>query len=48
MEEVLAPGTLKNYYTTQKYLDKFLRERFKTSDINLCDLNYQFITDFEH
>ena len=48
MKEVLAPGTLKNYYTTQKYLQKFLKERFKTTDINLCDLTYQFITDFEH
>lgn len=48
MKEVLAWGTLKNYFTTQKYLYKFLRERHKLSDIYLSSLTYKFITDFEH
>lgn len=47
MKGVLAQGTLKNYYTTKKYVDLFLRKRFKTNDIYLSDLNYQFVTEFE-
>ena len=47
MKGVLAHGTLKNYYTTKKFVDLFLRKRFKTNDIYLSDLNYQFITEFE-
>ena len=47
MKGVLAHGTLKNYYTTKKYVDLFLRKRFKTNDIYLSDLNYQFVTEFE-
>ena len=44
---LLADGTMKNYYTTQKYIGKFLKLRKKVSDIHLSELNYQFITDFE-
>ena len=47
MKEVLAQGTLKNYFTTKKYVDLFLKKRYKTTDIYLSDLNYQFITEFE-
>ncbi len=45
--QVLEPGTMKNYYTTQKYIKEFIRERFKTSDKYLSELSYKFITDFE-
>lgn len=45
---VLQPGTLKNYYTTERYLYKFLKKNFKTDDIYLKHLSYGFITDFEH
>lgn len=48
MKGILAWGTLKNYYTTQRYIEMFLRERHKTSDINLSELSYRFITDFDH
>jgi len=47
MEGVLAHGTLKNYFTTKKYVLLFLKKRFKTNDIYLSELNYQFITEFE-
>ena len=47
MRDVLAHGTLKNYFTTKKYVDLFLKKHFKTNDIYLSDLNYQFITEFE-
>ena len=41
-------GTLKNYMTTEKYVDKFLRKKLKRDDIYLSELNYKFITDFEY
>jgi integrase len=47
MKSVLAQGTLKNYFTTKKYVLLFLKKRYKTNDIYLSDLNYQFITEFE-
>ncbi|MGQ1947530.1 site-specific integrase [Geofilum sp. OHC36d9] len=48
MQEILASGTLKNYYTTEKYLKLYLNKRYKLSDYPLADLTLQFITDFEH
>jgi hypothetical protein len=47
-EQVLEPGTMKNYYTTQKYIKEFIKERFNTSDKYLSELSYRFITDFEY
>ncbi|MGB5368817.1 MAG: site-specific integrase [Flavobacteriaceae bacterium] len=41
-------GTLKNYFSTEKYLKQFLQERLKTDDIYLIQLNYKFIADFEN
>ncbi|WP_295795888.1 site-specific integrase [Mucilaginibacter sp.] len=46
--QLLEPGTMKNYYTTQKYIKEFIKERFKTSDKYLSELSYKFITDFEY
>jgi site-specific recombinase XerD len=46
--DTLAPGTLKNYFTTQKYLEKFLKDRSGASDIFLSALSYKFLTEFEH
>ncbi len=48
MRESVSWGTMKNYFTTQKYLEKFLKERRKVNDINLKNINYQFVTDFEY
>jgi site-specific recombinase XerD len=47
MGDSLAPGTMKNYYTTQKYVKKFLMSKFRRSDIHLSELTYKFISDFE-
>ncbi|MGI8952917.1 MAG: site-specific integrase [Chitinophagaceae bacterium] len=47
MKNVLSYGTLKNYYTTEKYIKKFLAQKHKNADIFLSALNYQFITEFE-
>lgn len=47
MNEVLAWGTMKNYHTTRKYLERFLKTHCGTSDVYLSEINYKFITDFE-
>ncbi|GAA4274996.1 site-specific integrase [Aquimarina gracilis] len=47
MITVLKPGTIKNYFTTEKYLFTFLAKKKKIDDIFLKQLNYQFIIDFE-
>ncbi|WP_132053079.1 site-specific integrase [Pseudocnuella soli] len=47
MKTVLAPGTLKNYFTTERYVKLFLERKHKTKDIHLSELNFQFITEFE-
>ncbi|WP_432410885.1 site-specific integrase [Rasiella sp. SM2506] len=48
MKRVLKPGTLKNYFTTEKYIRKFLLTKKRTSDIYLNQLSYSFIIDFEN
>lgn len=47
MKGVLKPGTLKNYYTTENYIKKFLIQKKKTNDVFLRHLKYSFIIDFE-
>lgn len=47
MDSVLKYGTMKNYYSTERYIIKFLKDKFKTTDIYLRQLNYRFIIDFE-
>ena len=46
MKESLRHGTMKNYYTTQKYLDLFVKERLKRKDILLKEINFKFVNDF--
>ncbi len=46
-ETILSPGTMKNYYTTKKYVIKFLNQKKHVDDIFIKQLNYQFITEFE-
>lgn len=47
MKRVLSPGTLKNYFTTERYVKLFLEQKHKAKDILLTELNFQFITEFE-
>lgn len=47
MQSALRSGTLKNYFTTEKYLKRFLKERMKANDISLKRLSYSFIIDLE-
>lgn len=44
----LAKGTMKNYITTQEYVEQFLLHQFGKQDIFLSELDFQFITDFEY
>jgi len=43
--KLLAPGTLKNYYSTERFLTEFLKKK-KLSDIQLGKIDFMFITDF--
>lgn len=43
----LASGTLKNYSTTESYLEKFLKQKYKKNDISIESLSYKTILDFE-
>jgi site-specific recombinase XerD len=38
---------LKNYYTTKRYVQEFLKAKFNASDIYLSLLDYKFLADFE-
>lgn len=46
-KNTLEWGTLKNYYTTKRYVEEFLKAKFNASDIYLSHLDYKFIADFE-
>lgn len=47
MEDVLKPGTLKNYKTTERYLKEYLNKEVRTSNTYLKDMSYAFVIDFE-
>ena len=46
-KETLKHGTLKNYGSTEKYIRAFLQKKYRSKDIPLSHLNYEFITQFE-
>lgn len=48
LEIEFAQGTLDRYTITLKHITDFLEINRKTSDLYLSELNYKFITDFEH
>ena len=47
MNNHLALGTAKNYYTTKKYVAEFLKEKLKVNDVKLSKLNFKFLMDFD-
>lgn len=47
MATVLKPGTLKNYFTTERYIKRFVTGKLKIGDIYLKQLSFRFIFDFE-
>jgi hypothetical protein len=48
MAKVLKHGSLKNYYTTERYIHKFLCSKYPSGDIFLSQLRYELINGFEH
>ena len=44
----LKKGTAKNYSATEKYLKRYINERFMTADISLMRLDYGFVDGFEN
>lgn len=44
----LSPGTAKNYRATETYLKRFVKSKYKTDDVNLVQINYAFISQFEN
>jgi integrase/recombinase XerD len=47
IKKLLEPGTMKNYYGTERYIKEFLSKRKKKTDIYLSQLDYKFVIDFE-
>lgn len=47
MDKILKYGTMKNYYTTESYLKKYLKTHLNISDIYLKQIDYQFTLGFE-
>jgi len=48
MQQVLKGGSMKNYYTTERYLKLFLKKRYASGDVPLTELNYEFISAFDY
>ncbi len=48
MNKILKWGTLKNYFTTRKYVALFLESHLKRKDVPPNRLNYRFIGEFEN
>lgn len=47
IEKTLAPGTIRNFGITENYVNRFLKQKLKTTDVNLNQFNYKFISDLE-
>nr|WP_321408386.1 site-specific integrase [uncultured Carboxylicivirga sp.] len=47
MKDILRWGTLKNYFTTEKYIKRYLIKKHFIRDIPLSQLKYGFLTGFE-
>ncbi|GAA4919821.1 site-specific integrase [Mucilaginibacter defluvii] len=46
--QTLTWSTLKHYYVTQRYLQKFIEAKLRKRTILLQEINYKFVIDFEH
>lgn len=44
----LKNGTAKNYSATEKYLQRFIKTKYRTTDVNLGQINYAFVLSFEN
>jgi integrase/recombinase XerD len=48
MEPKLKQGTVKNYAATEAYWKNFILYKYKSKDVPLLQLDYQFMVEFEH
>lgn len=48
MKTVLSKGTLKNYFTTERYLKAFMHQKKYNGDVLLRKLSSDFITGFDY
>lgn len=52
IKELIGNGfeanTLKGYITSEKHLTEFIRKQYAKNDIEISELNYAFISNFEH
>jgi len=48
IKNTLAPGTIRNFKITENYISLFLKQKKKTTDIYLNQLDYKFLCDFEN
>ncbi|RZK26202.1 MAG: site-specific integrase [Flavobacterium sp.] len=46
LSALLEPGTMKNYYSTERFIKEFLKLKKKRNDIYLAQIDHKFITDF--
>jgi len=44
----LEYGTAKNYGATEKYLSSFILEKYRTDDVQLAQISYSFVLNFEN
>ncbi len=42
-----SAGTLKHYKTSKNRLKEFVKKKYKKDDLNILDVNYSFISDFD-
>ena len=42
-----SAGTLKHYKTSKNRLKEFVKKKYRRDDINILDVNYSFIADFD-
>ncbi|GGW73536.1 integrase-like protein [Winogradskyella epiphytica] len=47
IRDTLAAGSIRNYGITQNYVFRFIKEKMKTTDINLNKLNFEFLSQFK-
>jgi site-specific recombinase XerD len=47
VEQEFSPLTLERYITSKKHTHEFIKWKYNVDDLNIKDLNYEFITDYE-
>lgn len=48
LDKDVVLGTVLRYERTVRYLEEFMKEKYRFSDIPLKDINHEFVKEFEH